>query len=307
MLEFLRTAAVTLACTFSVGIPCEPLQAEYSRLLFRHALYNFYPVESGTFQMFPYAPFGSRKPLLSRIAEILKLPDPATEAERRRMAGIYLHFWKDFPGLVRQARLKPGTYDLPGVDKAWEQMSDATDEAEKANDKARVDSLRKEFASVIDTGFADRKKTFKITALHLALAQTPLLRVNAELGYYPLVRDLEMQETGFISDKLLDMILEIDGEIRKNPDGFVPLPTLTGNGKRPYGDLNYYYWDLEDAGVAGLRAEGEEDKGNKRRIFSAAQEAALDKALSELPLVMQALSLYGTFDDEKKAEGGASK
>lgn len=77
-------------------------------------------------------------------------------------------------------------------------------------------------------------------------------------------------------------------------------PTLAGNGKRPYGDRRYYYWDLEDAGVAGLRALGEEDPDNKRRAFSPEQEDALDRALRELPLVMQALALYGVFPGEDK-------
>lgn len=300
MLHILYMALTALICTLSPGLLPSPEQEAHDRLLFREALYSAYPVEIGTFQMFPCAPFGSRKPLLSRIAEIINSPEPRTNAERRRIAAIYLHFWKHFPGMLQTVRLTPGTYILPAVDRAWQRTVEETRAADKDGDTGRAAMLRKQFMANIDESFVDCQEPFEVTPLHLALATTPLLRVDVHLNYATLLRYLQADPFGVDDKQLLDLILQLDDESRKNSDDLVQYPTLAGNGKRPYGDRRYYYWDLEDAGVAGLRALGEEDPDNKRRAFSPEQEDALDRALRELPLVMQALALYGVFPGEDK-------
>ena len=302
MLTTLKAAVAAVACTLSLSVPPPaPEQPDYNRMLFRHALYAFYPVEGGAFQLFPYAPFGSRKPLLDRVAELLNLPAPRDEVELRRLAAVYLRFCAAFPDLVRQVRLQPGVWLVPEVDAAMRELDDAiTSAAGEEDPDPLIRPYLDAFNKALDDSFEQYREEETIDVTDLGMAQTPALAVDIAQEFFVLVPGVELHECGetLISAELLERVLDADRAIREDPELYIEYPVPAGNGKRPYGDRNYYYWDLEDAGVPGAKAGGEWDPDNGRRAFSPEQEEDLNRRQARQYRVMQALSLHGAFTDE---------
>jgi hypothetical protein len=253
--------------------------------LYRKTLFSFYGMESGTFMTMPWGPFGGVSPLLSRIAELLEMKNPATESEMVVLAEIYLAWCADFRDITRNMRLSPGVYSVPDVVRGW----NAVDEHEGDADQSYY---IQSFHAALNNGFADYAQDFEVTQAHLAMLQSPQMIYRLEYDWQYFGNPLDFKSE--MNNKAVQFLVDRHKKDTAKPDDFYEQLILCGDGKRPYGDRTYYYWDLEDAGI--FKADAEMDQQAQRRLFSDESQARIDKLQSELYRVLQALALYGVFE-----------
>jgi hypothetical protein len=254
-----------------------------SLTLLRAALFQFEPIESGCAVLFRTAPFGGVRPLLHRVAELTGATEmPKTEETLRACARTYLQFLVDMPTLVSRMELSPGRYDVPSVDTAIARITEGRN-ADDPKDAAEVEQLA---SAAFASSFADYLVTFDVTDTLLAMARASSYRPDWDF------QRLRLDEEAMPATE--NMLLELHANwIAALPGTVFSVPVQAVDGKRPYGDFTYYYWELEDRRVPGIVADGEMEGG--RRKFSSKREQEIDELQQQTPLVFQAIARHGVW------------
>ncbi len=250
-----------------------------SLTLFRAALFQFEPVESGGAALFRYAPLGTTRPLLFRVAEVLGIEKPEDDEALRGAAEAYVRFLDDLPEIVRRIALAPGQYEVPSIGAAFRRIAEGRDPS-KADDMVEVERLA---TAAYESSFRDDIEAVEVTETLLAMVRASCYRPEWDYQRFGWER---------VEAKAAEVLLDIHRSWLEVPAGrTLSVPIQAVDGKRPYGDRTYYYWDLEDLGVPGIAADGEIIEG--RRGFSDERQQEIDALQAATPLVFQALAVHG--------------
>ena len=242
--------------------------------LFQKVNFEFYPVESGCAALFSPSPFGTDKPLLFRIAEILGEAQPKTKKDLLAISEIYLEFGTNFFEFLQKIDIKPGAYKVADISLAAKQIYKG-----KLNPK-KIEIAELKLIEALNNNFKDYTTTIEVTETHIAMVKHSIWNFEYQ---YQIYRHSNTQ----ISE---DLVLIHNEAIKENK--MFDYPIVCGDGKRPYGDLTYYYRELEALKVPGIKADLK--KGDKYGpLFSSKEQKRIDKIQSELYLVLMAMASYG--------------
>lgn len=248
-----------------------------SKILFKNALFQFYPLETGSVALFHSFPFGGAEPLLDRIAHLVDLKTPETKEEMDTIIEIYYNFYEDLPLIVASSTLNPGLYETIDIDKATKMIFDPFQE-EEAKSEAAVEEMA---LAALKNSFEDYKSPIEVTPTHLAMLRATLWQIEDQFD------PIRTEAENYLKESI--PIIHKEAKKPEYKNLFFSYPIIAGEGKRPYGDLTYYYWDLEDLNVPGIKADGEmSDQG--RRSFSEESAKKIDSIQQELYLVLQVMA-----------------
>jgi hypothetical protein len=259
------------------------LTLSQKQTLFKYSLFDFYPVEVGCPAYYPSLPFGGTEPLLNRIATLLNLPAPTNDEEEIKLATMYIVYMLDFSSIIKNIQLAPGTYTVKNIALFLERLSEKYD----MDDPELLDPVMKELRDAAQKNFSDYMTSIEVTETNLAMAKAALWHV--EYQYSPFYLDSNEEMAG-----CRDLILSLNTE-GVTSGNFMSYPIVSGDPKRPYGDLGYYYRDLETLDVPGIKADGPE-KDKHGILFSDEEKNRIDQIQANLHLILQALAEHGVVE-----------
>lgn len=248
--------------------------------LFRHALFTLHPVDSGCPALYAVAPFGGRRPLLDRIAEILGEPAPSSPSEVERAIDDYVALFASFADIVRHVELRPGPQRVVDVSAAIERLSAAVDAGTSSVAEAEA-----AYARALETSFAGWERDVEITDTSLAMARHAVWQMEDRFSV--VARDADAARR-YLVPYLTAM--HAAAHAPENAAMLFEHPIVCGDGKRPYGDLTYYYRDLERLGVPGIAADEPSPILLEPAAFSAREQERIDRMQRDLYLVLQAMA-----------------
>jgi hypothetical protein len=243
-------------------------------ILFKNALFMHYGVEAGTLALSSLTPFGGNVPPLSRIAQLLNQKLPESDEEIKALIEIYLRFFEEMHATVNLLSLAPGIYAVPDnllVGKVWNWNSEDPK------------GFSRYMMQAVETNFKNFRTEINVTETHLAMLKNGTWQIEWQYSILNIEDD---------KDDIINELLVTHKEVLKT-NLLYEYPTVCGDGKRPYGDLTYYYRDLEQLQITGIKADGPE-KDDYGLLFSISEQQRIDKIQNELYLVAQALALYGS-------------
>lgn len=251
-----------------------------SRALFRHALFTLHPVEVGCPALYALSPFGGRRPLLDRIAEILGAPPPSSPPEIETAIDAYVELFASFGEIVREVDLSAGSHRVVDVPRAIERLM--TDVDRGITPQAQAEAA---YAHALDTSFAEAERTVEITDTMLAMARHSVWQMEDRLSVF--ARDASAARRYLVPYLTA---LHASAHAPESAAMLFEHPIVCGDGKRPYGNLGYYYRELQTLGVPGVAADEPATTVGEPPLFSTREQARIDDLQRQLYLVLQAMT-----------------
>lgn len=257
--------------------------------LFQASLFHHYDIEVGAPSLYDYSPFGGDEAVfLHRIAEVVGSPKPSSHKQLKEIANLYIDYCLQLKNIVSTVSLPPGTYNVPDIQKIIQKY--AANPREMTQSTGDLDSL-------IQNSFNQAELWEGIEVTHQHLDMLKALHWNIEYQGRRIF-SLDLGQEASIREEMVRLLVKELHNYFSDPQNKgmrFNVPVVAGEVKTPYGNRNYYYWDLLDKDVLEIAPNGLFDQRNKRYLFSELQTKQIDKLQYELSLALQAMALYGEF------------
>ncbi len=255
--------------------------------LFRSSLFYFHPVESGGGGLYPMSPLGGHGLILDRVADVLGRPRTDAPQELEALARIYVEYLLTLPQIIKQVELPTGKYEVVDLGYAFQEITKGLD----INDPASNEIANQRAVPAFKSSFADYKQSFEVTPTLLAMAKLGSFQIEMQ---YQVLRIYSKEDEEKMLVEYPKWFVEMHPQMKQfPPDQLFESPICVVDGKRPYGERTFYYWDLEDAKVPGIAADDVIREKFDRKHFSAAAQKRIDALQKQTPLVFQAMAQYG--------------